>query len=610
MKRLIAMLLCLVLLAGLCACGEKVEEPTISAEAAAACETLARGAAAEGKYASGETLYRAVIWSGDGVAADLAKTVGKMETIDLSGAKAMVLLYSDKGDRVLVMDAENKVIHKAASDGVSFSGTTEAAAVAEEYYVSDAALAEMLAGYGFDTTATVEDILRVQAMLELEYEAYCAEADVAAVLEQYAEQLAAIRADGTDYTMNEDWLRLQAGEPVLAECAAYERAIAIAEGYAEFVDELAGRTEKEEYEHEALILEFFQDEALLEAEAAARVNWAKAQMAAEKLEADAAKFLEPIAERAAALKEKAGLAYYTNPEYYALRREALEAAGKNDAYKRYEQAEWTAWLRELDVQFAAERRTVTTDYESAYVEGSWPALIDFNTSYRTAAIALAEAEWNLAAYETKHEAALTAYNEAAEAIRAKYEDDGYLRDMDYIKLDITNEELLAGLAELTAVRDAAENDVTVLMAGYEAKVNSLEEAHAQAVYKELNTKETAQVKEKLLAIAEARRAEASPVSEDEEKILMLLEEAEDGTVWVESTAAFAETLEGLTSTYVKPSSGSSYNKNNYSSNKGSNSNKGSGGYDMPKEGESFSDYVQRVDPDLYDSITDRYNSLQ
>ena len=25
---------------------------------------------------------------------------------------------------------------------------------------------------------------------------------------------------------------------------------------------------------------------------------------------------------------------------------------------------------------------------------------------------------------------------------------------------------------------------------------------------------------------------------------------------------------------------------------------------------SFSDYVQRVDPDLYDSITDRYNSLK
>ena len=39
-------------------------------------------------------------------------------------------------------------------------------------------------------------------------------------------------------------------------------------------------------------------------------------------------------------------------------------------------------------------------------------------------------------------------------------------------------------------------------------------------------------------------------------------------------------------------------------------NSGSGGYDMPNESdESFSDYVKRVDPDLYDSMTDRYNSL-
>ena len=608
MKRIIAMLLSLVLLVSLCACGEKVEEPAVPSEAAAACEGYARAAAAVGKYASGETLYRAVVWSGDGVAAELTKTVGKMETIDLSGAKALVLLYTDKGDRVLVMDAENQVIYKAASDRVSFSGSVDAAAAPAEYYVSEPELAKVLETYGFAPTATVEDVLRVQAMLELEYEAYCSEADVAAVLAQYAEQLTAIRADGTDYTMNEEWLCLQAMEPVLAECAAYERAIAIAEGYAALTDDLAGREEKEEYEFETLILEFFEDEALLEAEAAARVNWAKARMQAENLAADAAKFLEPLAERAAALKEKAGLAYYTNPEYYTLRREALEAAGKNDAYKRYEQAEWTAWLRELDVQFAAERRTVTTDYESAYIEGSWPALIDFNKSYRTAAITLADAEWALKAYETKNEAALTAYNEAANTIRAKYEDDGYLRDMDYIKLDITNEALLAGLAELTAAKDAAANDVAVLMAGYEAKVNSLEEAHAQAVFAEQNAKETAQVNNKLLTIAEARRAEASPVSEDEEKTLMLLEQAEDGTVWVESTAAFADTLEGLTSTYVKPSSGGGYsggyNKNN------NNSNKGAGGYDMPNPGESFSDYVQRVDPDLYDSITDRYNSLK
>jgi len=543
MKRIIAMLLSLVLLMGLCACGEpKAEEPTAPAEVVAACEAYARTAAGVGKYASGETLTRAVVWSGDGVAAALSKAVGKFETIDLSAAAAVVLLYSDKGDRVLVMDGENQVIHKTASDGVGFLGMEEAAVPEMEMYASEAEVAATLDQYGFGGVSSVEDILRVQALLELEYEAYCAEADVAAVLERYAEQLTAIRGEGTDYTLNEDWLRLQAAEPVLAECASYERAIAIAKGYAAFVDELNSREEESEYEFEALTIKFFEDEVLLEAEAAARVNWAKAQLQTEKLAGDAAKFTEIIAERAVALKEQAGLAYYTNPEYYTLRREALETAGKNDAYKRYEQAEWTAWLREMDAQYAAERRKVTADYEIAYMDGSWTALINFNNSYRTAAIALADAEWELKAYETKHEQALAAYNAAAEAIRAKYEDDGYLRDMDYIKLDITNEELLAGLAELTARRDEAANAVNVLMTAYEAKVNEVEEAYAQAVYHEQNAEETVQMKDKLLAIAEQRRAEASPVYEDVEKTMVLLEDPGDATMWLESTQSFAETL--------------------------------------------------------------------
>lgn len=31
-------------------------------------------------------------------------------------------------------------------------------------------------------------------------------------------------------------------------------------------------------------------------------------------------------------------------------------------------------------------------------------------------------------------------------------------------------------------------------------------------------------------------------------------------------------------------------------------------YDMPKKSESFSDYVQRVDPELYDTMKDNYES--
>lgn len=50
-----------------------------------------------------------------------------------------------------------------------------------------------------------------------------------------------------------------------------------------------------------------------------------------------------------------------------------------------------------------------------------------------------------------------------------------------------------------------------------------------------------------------------------------------------------------------------------SSSGGSRSNggsKGYGGYDMPNSSdESLSDYIQRVDPDLWDSMEDRWNSM-
>lgn len=55
--------------------------------------------------------------------------------------------------------------------------------------------------------------------------------------------------------------------------------------------------------------------------------------------------------------------------------------------------------------------------------------------------------------------------------------------------------------------------------------------------------------------------------------------------------------------YSRPS----YSYSNYSK---SGSSVGAGGYDMPRSGESFSDYVKRVDPGLYRDMEDRYNNLK
>ncbi len=46
-----------------------------------------------------------------------------------------------------------------------------------------------------------------------------------------------------------------------------------------------------------------------------------------------------------------------------------------------------------------------------------------------------------------------------------------------------------------------------------------------------------------------------------------------------------------------------YDSDNYDYDKGY-------GYTAPKEGESFSDYVERQDPELYNSMQDRWNNLK
>ncbi len=59
--------------------------------------------------------------------------------------------------------------------------------------------------------------------------------------------------------------------------------------------------------------------------------------------------------------------------------------------------------------------------------------------------------------------------------------------------------------------------------------------------------------------------------------------------------------------YSSSYSGSSSSSSGSGSSGSSSGTTGSGGYDMPKEGESFSDYVKRVDPDLYNDMKGIYD---
>lgn len=71
---------------------------------------------------------------------------------------------------------------------------------------------------------------------------------------------------------------------------------------------------------------------------------------------------------------------------------------------------------------------------------------------------------------------------------------------------------------------------------------------------------------------------------------------------------FAVLLISLIMTLLLVACTSSNHRSSSSSSSGYDYDKGYG-YTAPKEGQSFSDYVKEQDPDLYNSMVDRYNSL-
>lgn len=92
--------------------------------------------------------------------------------------------------------------------------------------------------------------------------------------------------------------------------------------------------------------------------------------------------------------------------------------------------------------------------------------------------------------------------------------------------------------------------------------------------------------------------------------------ASDDISTSESTESSSDTSAGASAgSSYSPSSDSSYSSSYGSSSSSgssydSDSSVGAGGYEMPNESdENFSDYIKRVDPELYDSMTNRYNSL-
>lgn len=202
---------------------------------------------------------------------------------------------------------------------------------------------------------------------------------------------------------------------------------------------------------------------------------------------------------------------------------------------------------------------------------------------------------NQEAFETQNKAAIDAYDSALEAAKKK-SGDGYAKDMDFIKADVQYGELIKQRdAHVNAVEESKKAADEVKTEG-EAAAAKLEEAYAEA-------KQAAAVKQ----------AQANLLAYCTELNVTTEEYDAAADQWGRLPQEYLDYQNPLLSYYTPPVSSSSGSGSSGSSknSSGSSSNKGAGGYDMPNENdESFSDYVKRVDPDLYDSMKDIYDSLK
>lgn len=205
---------------------------------------------------------------------------------------------------------------------------------------------------------------------------------------------------------------------------------------------------------------------------------------------------------------------------------------------------------------------------------------DYINARRTYAQCLLDQEQ----FETEHQTELAAYDEALAAARERAGDD-YASDMDFIKADVQYGGLVRQREAHSSAVAAAKADAEQILADGEAGAAEIRQKYADRMAKA--AEEQAQQ-----ALVDYARGLEVTVGEYE---------AEPGQ-WCRLPQAYLDDQNDDLPCHV------SHSHSGGSSHSGSTSGgTGSGGYDMPRDGESFSDYVKRVDPDLYESMQDSYN---
>ena len=305
-------------------------------------------------------------------------------------------------------------------------------------------------------------------------------------------------------------------------------------------------------------------------------EWAKVEQERAQLEADRTADIAGFEAKAAEM-QAADPDYLDSEDY-------LKLCLSSDEFNRYDTCLRQIELYRSTVETLDNARELSDRDEMDLVCALKNDQNQVDSDYINARKTYAQCLLNQEQFEAEHQTELAAYDEALAAARERAGDD-YATDMDFIKADVQYGGLIRQREAHSSAVAAAKADAEQILADGEAGAAELRQKYADRMAK------TAEEQAQQALVDYARNL----------KVTVGEYEAEPGQ-WCRLPQAYLDDQNDDLPYHV------SHSHSSGSSHSGSSSGgTGSGGYDMPRDGESFSDYVKRVDPDLYESMQDIYN---
>lgn len=587
MKKLLLILMAALMSLSLTACGDG-----LSADEIAACEDYADMVADE----SDNTVEKMEVCVADkgGLLTDALSKAGSMQTVDLSAVKAVVI---ENGTDFYFMSDEGVIVSFQQSDITSAADSgSDALSV-----LNDAMTAFGIGDYAsaLDDDADLGDYLRqAAAKMSLAYDGFKAGNQA-----QYSAYQTVLAGYGdADLSENVEYYMQLNNNAYYHDFAAYDFYLSMIE--AALAAWESGTNEDDssqkvtdvigEYEYENELRSLMAQKAGLQKTANGKAAGAQA-------------FMEANAQAIADAKKTSSVEYFYDDAY-------LRLVLQNTAFSLYVDAVRDVAEIDYEIQLLKDLQEAETAEYASYMQTKAEVEKNYRQSYYEARLAYVKAQMTEENYKNANAAKISEYKNIAETIKSKYDDDSYEEDIDYIKNEMRFESLLNDLANYEEATKNAEAKINEITKEKDAELAEGEDYLKSAEESVKKQQDLEKLADYILGLKDGLENSEADISS--ESAVM---GSTDGIYWVAMSEAV---IEGINSTRSYDSE-SDYSGYDYDYDYDSDGD--SSGYDLddeaqaqydyydeyysshpPKEGESLSDYMKRVDPDLYNSIEENY----